>query len=56
MKYVWIVILAIPYVTWWVISVFDLVFSIKCEKEIEFFTGIFITINPVVMFLYSLFL
>lgn len=56
MKHVWIVMLVIPYVIWWAISVFDLAFSIKYEKEIKFFTAMFITIHPVVIFLYSIFL
>lgn len=38
MKYVWIVMLAIPDLIWAVLSVIDLVFSIKYEEEPHKFT------------------
>ena len=56
MKYLWIVMLAIPYSIWAVLSVFDFVFSIIYKREPYHFTVWFVAVHTAALFGYSLLL
>lgn len=56
MKYVWIVTLVILYLIWLVTSIFDLVFSLKIEKDLNFSTGIFVAFHIEALLIYSFYL